>query len=55
MNKAVVMFLRDEAHMYQLIEIGVFIRDTFVRVSPLSVPSTPNIVSGVLPNNLNEA
>ncbi len=39
MNKAVVVFLKEERHVHQLIESGVFIRDMFVQVSPLSVPS----------------
>ena len=57
MNKAVVVFLKDEAHVHQLIERGVVIRDVFVQVSPLSVPSTRITVSGVppfIPNSLIE-
>ncbi|KAI3369876.1 hypothetical protein L3Q82_024687, partial [Scortum barcoo] len=37
MNKTVVMFLKDEPRVHQLIGSGVFIRDTFLQVSPLSV------------------
>ena len=55
MNKAVVVFLKDEACVYQLIESGVFIRDAFVQVSPLSVPSTRITVSGVPPFIPNES
>lgn len=57
MYKAVVVFLKDEPHVYHLIESGVFIRDIFVQVSPLSVPSTRITVSGVppfIPNELLE-
>ena len=57
MNKAVVVFLKDEPFVHRLIEAGVVIRDLFVQVSPLSVPSTRITVSGVppfIPNNLLE-
>jgi len=43
--------------VYQLIESGVFLRDVFVQVSALSVPSTRITVSGVppfIPNELLE-
>ena len=48
-KKAVVVFLKEERQVYQLIESGLYIRDGFVQVSPLSVPSTRITVSGVLP------
>lgn len=51
------MFLKEERHVYQLIESGVFIRDAYVQVSSLSTPSTRITVSGVppfVPNNLLE-
>ena len=57
MNRAVVVFLKEVPHVNQLIESGVFIGDTFVQVSPLSVPSTRITVSGVppfIPNELLE-
>ena len=57
MNKAVVVFLKEEPLVYQLVESGVFIRDLFVQISPLSVPSTRITVSGVppfIPNELLE-
>ena len=57
MNKAVVAFLREEAHVFRLIESGVLIRDLSVQVSPLAVPSTRITVSGVppfIPNELIE-
>ena len=47
MNKAVVVFLKDELVVHRLIEAGVVIRDLLVQVSPLSVPSTRITVSGV--------
>ncbi|KAF0021705.1 hypothetical protein F2P81_026042 [Scophthalmus maximus] len=49
MNRAVVMFLKDEPHVHQLVESGVFIRDIFVQVSPLSAPSTRITVSARVP------
>lgn len=57
MNKAAVVFLKDERLVHNLIESGVFINDLFVQVSPLSVPSTRVVVSGVppfIPNELIE-
>ena len=57
MNKAVVVFVTSEARVHTLVESGVFIRDSFVQVSPLSVPSTRITVSGVppfIPNELLE-
>jgi len=49
MNKAVVVFLKDESTVHQLIESGVIVRDSLVQVSPLAVPSTRITVSGVPP------
>ncbi|KAK2912755.1 hypothetical protein Q8A73_006868 [Channa argus] len=49
MNKAVVVFLKAERIINDLVESGVVIRDLFVQVSPLSAPSTRVIVSGVPP------
>ncbi|KAK2902533.1 hypothetical protein Q8A73_012279 [Channa argus] len=49
MNKAVVVFLKAERIVNDLVESGVVIRDLFVQVSPLSAPSTRVIVSGVPP------
>lgn len=57
MNKAVVVFLKEERHVHQLIRSAVFIWDVFVSVSPLSTPSMRITVSGVplfIPNNLLE-
>lgn len=38
MNKAMVVFLKDKTNKFQLIDSGVFIKDTIVQVSPLTVP-----------------
>lgn len=57
MNKAVVVFLKEEPLVHSLIGRGVFMREMFVQVSPLSVPSTRITVSGVppfIPNELLE-
>ncbi|XDV12818.1 hypothetical protein PO909_001388 [Leuciscus waleckii] len=56
-NKALMVFLKDERLVHDLIESGVFINYLFVQVSPLSVPSTRVLVSGVppfIPNELIE-
>lgn len=53
-QKAVVVFLENESHVHQLIESSVFISESFVQVSPLSVPSMRITVSGVLPFIPNE-
>ena len=57
MNKAVVVFVKDEPLVHQLVQSGVFVRDLFVQVSPLSAPSLRITVSGVppfIPNELLE-
>ncbi|CAG6018087.1 unnamed protein product [Menidia menidia] len=57
MNKAVVVFLKNEPKVHQLIESGEVVRDLLVQVSPLSVRSTRITVSGVpsfIPNVLLE-
>ncbi|KAF7649906.1 hypothetical protein LDENG_00134270 [Lucifuga dentata] len=57
MNKAVVVFLKEEKHVADLIERGVIITDLFISVSPLSIPSVHVTVSGVplfIPNALLE-
>ena len=40
MNKAVVVFMKQEQCVYKLVESGVVIQDVFVQVSPLAVQST---------------
>lgn len=47
-NIAEVVFLKEERHVHQLIESGVFIREVFVQVSLLSTPSTQITISSVL-------
>lgn len=54
MNKAVVVFLKEERFVSQLIGTGIFLNDIFVHVSPLAVPSTRITVSGVPPFIPNE-
>ena len=49
MSRAVVVFLKEERQVHQLIESGLLIRDSFVQVNPLSVPATRITVSGVPP------
>ncbi|KAF0045688.1 hypothetical protein F2P81_002217 [Scophthalmus maximus] len=49
MNKAAVVFLTEEPLVHRQVESGVFIRDLWVQVSPLSAPSTRITVFGVPP------
>ena len=49
MNKAVVVFMKEERHVNTMIERGVVIRDSFTTVSPLAVPSIRITISGVPP------
>ena len=49
MNKAVVVFMKEERHVNTMIEKGVVIRDSFTTVSPLSTPSIRITISGVSP------
>ena len=49
MNKAVVVFMKEERHVNTMIEKGVVIRDSFTTVSPLAVPSIRITISGVPP------
>ena len=49
MNKAVVVFVKEERCVHMLVESGVTIEKMFVQVSPLAVPSTRTTVSGVPP------
>lgn len=44
-----VVFLKGEPLVHNLIESGVFIRDLYEQLSPLSVPSMWIAVSGILP------
>ena len=57
MNKAVVVFMKEERYVNQLVESGTVIRNLYVEVSPLATPSTRITVSGVppfIPNQLLE-
>ena len=49
MNRAVVVFMKEERHVNTMIERGVVIRDSFTTVSPLAVPSIRITISGVPP------
>ncbi len=49
-----VVFLKSQPLVYQLIESGMSIKDLFVQVSPPLVPSTWITVSGVSPLISNE-
>lgn len=49
MNKAVVVFVKEERCVHELVESGLTIEEMFVQVSPLAVPSTRVIVSFVPP------
>ncbi|KAJ4921818.1 hypothetical protein JOQ06_022573 [Pogonophryne albipinna] len=54
MNKAVVVFVKKQELVSQLIESGLNINDEFIQVSPLAVPSTRITISGVPPFIPNE-
>ncbi|KAI4890558.1 hypothetical protein NFI96_024482, partial [Prochilodus magdalenae] len=49
MNKAVVVFLKDERLVNQLVESGIWVFETFVPVSPLLTPATKVTISNVPP------
>ena len=55
MNKAVVVFLKDQLYVTELIESGLMLNEEFIQVSPLATPSTRITVSGVPPFIPNEA
>lgn len=55
MNKAVVVFLKDQRDVTKLIESGVILDEEFIQVSPLALSSTRVTVSGVPPFIPNEA
>lgn len=54
MNKAVVVFVKKQELVSQLIESGLNINEEFIQVSPLAVPSTRITISGVPPFIPNE-
>ncbi|KAI4876405.1 hypothetical protein NFI96_004027 [Prochilodus magdalenae] len=49
MNKAVVVFLKDERLVNQLVESGIWVLETFVLVCPLLTPATKVTISNVPP------
>lgn len=49
MNKAVVVFLKNESMACDVIESGLWVRDTFLPVTPLSTPATRVTISNVPP------
>ncbi|KAI4903630.1 hypothetical protein NFI96_023427 [Prochilodus magdalenae] len=49
MNNAVVVFLKDERLVNQLVESGIWVLETFVPVSPLLTPATKVTISNVPP------
>lgn len=54
MNKAVVVFLKDEKHVNDLVENGIVVNDTLVQVVPLRTPATKVTISSVPPFIPNE-
>ena len=57
MNKGVIVFVKEERFVNELVASGVYIRDIFVQVNPLYAPSTRVVVSGIppfIPNELIE-
>lgn len=55
MNKAIVVFLKTEALVSELTVSGIWVKETFVPVTPLSAPATKVIVSNAPPFISNEA
>ncbi|XP_034054484.1 uncharacterized protein LOC117534405 isoform X1 [Gymnodraco acuticeps] len=55
MNKAVVVFLKDQKYVTELKESGLMVNEEYIQVSPLATPSTRITVSGVPPFIPNEA
>lgn len=55
MNKAVVVFLKTEALINELTVSGIWVKETFVTITPLSAPATKVIVSNAPPFISNEA
>ena len=49
MNKAVVVFLKEQGFVHQLIESSLLVNNELEQVSPLALPSTQIIVSKVPP------
>lgn len=49
MNKAVVVFLKNENQVKNLIESGIWINEAYVPITPLSAPATKIVISNVPP------
>jgi len=49
MNKAVVVFLKNEQLVTKVIESGIWVKETYVPVSPLFAPATKVTISNVPP------
>lgn len=49
MNKAVVVFLKDEQLVHRLIESGISLCGAFVQVQPLATPTSRVTISNVPP------
>lgn len=54
MNKAVVVFLKEENLVNRLVENGIVVSDTLVQVTPLCAPATKVTISNVPPFISNE-
>lgn len=54
MNKAIVVFLKSEALVNELTVNGIWVKETFVSVTPLSAPATRVTVSNIPPFVPNE-
>lgn len=55
MNKAVVVFLKEESMVHHLVEVGLSVGDVFLPVLPLSSPSKKVTLSNVPPFISNES
>ncbi len=54
MNKAVVVFLKSDSLVNQLTVSGIWVKETFVTITPLSAPATKITISNVPPFISNE-
>lgn len=54
MNKAVVVFFKDEKLVNSLVEIGIVVSDTLLQVMPLRAPATKVTISNAPPFISNE-
>lgn len=49
MNKAVVVFLKNENQVKNLIKSGIWINEMYMRITPLSAPAMKIVISNVPP------